>query len=384
MSRDLPATLSQEQTALRDLAREFARREIQPAAAGYDHQPAFPHPIFNKAREMGLLGLNIPEAYGGLGLGSLELALVTEQLAWACAGIAAAISLNALIADTIRLGGDQAQQGRYLSRLAAGEIGAYAVTEPAAGSDVAAIQSRAERQLNGDYLLQGSKTWISNATEASFFIVFAKTDPAAAHRGLTAFVVERDIPGLAVGRPLPKLGQKAAPAAELFLNDVRVSAANRLGEEGSGFRLAMRVFDHSRPMVAAFGVGLIQRCLDESLAYAKERHSMGQPIVEHQAIGHKIAEMAMRGQAARLLTYQAAALLDAGQRNTLQAAYAKAYAADTAMWAAVEAVQIFGGMGYSEEFPVEKLLRDAKLLQIYEGTSEIQRNIIVRELVRGP
>ncbi len=314
-------------------------------------------------------------------MGSLEQAVVTEELAWVCVGITAAITLNALIADTILLGGNEEQKRQYLGRLLAGEIGAYAVTEPGAGSDVANIQSRAEKTAEG-YVLSGSKTWISNATEASFFIVFVKTEPEARHRGITAFVVERDAPGFTVGKKLGKLGQKAAPAAELFLEDVFVPTEARLGEEGSGFGLAMGVFDRSRPMVASFGVGLTQRCLDESVRYGKNRMSMGRPIIQHQAIGHKIAEMGMRGEAARLLTYQAAQLLDAGRLNTLQAAYAKAYAADTAMWAAMEAVQIFGGMGYSTEYPVEKLFRDAKLLQIYEGTSEIQRNIMVRELSR--
>jgi acyl-CoA dehydrogenase len=352
-----------------------------PKAAEHDHTEQYPHQIFQEALKIGLVTGNIPVEFGGAGMGALEQAVVTEELAWACLGITAAITLNALIADTILLGGNEAQKKEYLGRLLSGEIGAYAVTEPGAGSDVANIQSRAERTAAG-YLLNGSKTWISNATEASFFIVFVKTDPEARHRGITAFVIERGTPGFTIGKKLGKLGQKAAPAAELFLENVVVPAEARLGEEGSGFRLAMGVFDRSRPMVASFGVGLTQRCLDESLQYGRERTSMGQPIIQHQAIGHKIADMGMRGEAARLLTYQAAHLLDVGRPNTLQAAYAKAYAADTAMWAATEAVQIFGGMGYSTEYPVEKLFRDAKLLQIYEGTSEIQRNIMVRELSR--
>jgi acyl-CoA dehydrogenase len=350
-------------------------------SAEHDRSEQFPHQIFRDALRIGLVVGNIPADYGGPGMGSLEQAVVTEELAWACVGITAAITLNALIADTILLGGNEEQKRGYLGRLLAGEIGAYAVTEPGAGSDVAAIQSRAE-PTTGGYTLNGNKTWISNATEASFFILFAKTEPEARHRGLTAFLVERDTPGLTIGKKLGKLGQRAAPAAELFFENAFVPASARLGGEGSGFRLAMGVFDRSRPMVASFGVGLTQRCLDESVGYAKERHSMGQPLIQHQAIGHKIADMGMRGEAARLLTYQAAQLLDQERPNTLQAAYAKAYAADTAMWAATEAVQIFGGMGYSTEYPVEKLYRDAKLLQIYEGTSEIQRNIIVRELGR--
>jgi acyl-CoA dehydrogenase len=373
--------LSAEQRLLRGLAHDFVGREVVPAAAGLDRQALFPRELFQKARQLGLVAPNIPERYGGAGLGSVELALVSEQMAWGCAGIAAAINLNALIADTLLIGGSERQKEDYLGRLVAGEIGAYAVTEPGAGSDVAAISSQAT--LNGGhYHLSGNKTWISNATEASFFIVFARVGSEPGHQGISAFLVERETPGLVVGNPLGKLGQKAAPAAELFLEEVSVPATAMLGRPGDGFRIAMQVFDRSRPMVAAFGVGLTQRCLDEALGYARQRVTMGRPIVEHQAVGHKLADMAMRLEAARLLTYQAAWLLDNGQRNTLQAAYAKAFAADTAMWAATEAVQIFGGMGYSTEYPVEKLFRDAKLLQIYEGTSEIQRNIIARELGR--
>ncbi|HSG16949.1 MAG TPA: acyl-CoA dehydrogenase family protein [Anaerolineae bacterium] len=372
--------LTVDQQALRELAGEFARREILPVAGEYDQEARFPRRVFEQALNVGLLSLNIPERYGGAGLGTFDLVLVVEQLAWACTGITAAVTLNALIADAILLGGDEEQRQHYLERLNEGQLGAYAVTEPGAGSDVAGLETRATRRGNG-YVLNGTKTWISNATEAAFFVVFAKTDVTAGHGGLSAFVIGRETAGLEVGRPLGKMGQKAAPAAELFLTDVTIPAQSRLLDEGDGFKLAMQVFDRSRPMVAAFGVGLTQRCLDESLAYAQERHSMGQPIIRHQAIGHKIAEMGLRLEAARLLTYQAARIVDDGRRNTLEAAYAKAYAADTAMWAATEAVQIFGGMGYSTEYPAEKLLRDAKLLQIYEGTSEIQRNIMVRELL---
>lgn len=371
--------LTPEQRQLSELAQTFAGREIRPAATHYDQNPQFPHPIFTKANQVGLIAPNIPEKYGGAGLGAMALCLVSEQLAWGCLGIAAAIGLNGLIADTLLVGGNEAQKEKYLTALASGRIGAYAVTEPAAGSDVAAIQCRASHQ--GDhYQLTGSKTWISNATEADFFIIFAKTDPAGGHRAITAFIVERGTTGLTVGRPLGKLGQKAAPAAELFLDNVTVSPSARLGREGDGFKIAMQVFDCSRPMVAALALGLTRHCLEESLAYAKNRQTMGRPIIEHQAIGFKIAEIGMRLEAARLLTYQAAWLLDNGQPNTLQAAYAKAYASETAVWAANETVQIFGGMGYSTEYPAEKLLRDARLLTIYEGSSEIQRLIMTREL----
>lgn len=373
--------LSAEQRMIRDLAHTFADREIRPVAAEYDRAERFPRPLFERAQELGLLNLTMPEAYGGAGLGGLEQCIVVEQLAWGCVGITAAITINGLVADALLVGATPEQQATYLPRLRAGELGCYALTEPGAGSDVAAITTSARR--DGDaYVLNGAKVWISNATEASFIVLFAKTDPAAGHRGISAFIIERDTPGVTVGHKMGKLGQKAAPTAEIHLDNARVPVSARMGEEGTGFRIAMGVFDRSRPMVAAMGVGVTARCLDEALAYAKTRQTMGRPILEHQAVGHKIAQMGLRLEAARLLTYQAAWLHDSGQRNTLQAAYAKAFAADTAMWAATEAIQVHGGMGYSTEYPVEKLLRDAKVLQIYEGTSEIQHNIMVRELAR--
>ena len=291
--------------------------------------------------------------------------------------------MNALAAEPILLGGSEEQKQQWLPRLTRdGEFASFALTEPGAGSDAAGIRTTAVR--DGDsYVLNGSKMWISNASLASFFVVFAKTDPAAGHKGISAFIVERDSPGLTVGEPLGKLGQRAAPTCEVFFNDVRVPLAQRIGAEGEGFALAMRTFDQSRPMVAAFGLGLVQRCIDEALPYACERKSMGQRLIDHQAIAHKLAEMQIRLEASRLLTYQAAWQADQGQRNTLQASVAKAYTSDAAMWAASEAIQVLGGMGYSTEYPVEKLLRDAKVLQIYEGTSEIQRSIIAREMERN-
>jgi acyl-CoA dehydrogenase len=374
--------LSDEQRMIRELARRFAEREIKPRAAQCDREASFPPDLRERAADLGLLNISVPEAFGGQGLGALEVAIVAEQLARGCVGIAATLGLNTLIADVLLAAGDAEQKRTYLGRLAAGEFGAYAMTEPDAGSDVAAIATSARR--NGDqYVLNGSKVWISNATLASFVIVFAKTDAEAGRRGISAFLLETGTPGFTVGKALGKLGQKAAPAAELFFDEVRIASSARLGAEGDGFSIAMQAFDKSRPMVAAQALGVLQRCLDESLAYATQRRSMGRPIIEHQAVGHKIAEMALRAEAARLLVYQSAWLVDAGKPNTLQAACAKAFAADAAMWAAGEAVQIFGGMGYSTEYPVEKLLRDAKVLQIYEGTSEIQRNIIARELVRS-
>jgi acyl-CoA dehydrogenase len=373
--------LSDEQKLIRHTAREFARKEILPLAAQCDREARFPMEVAAKAREVGLVNLTIPNEYGGSGWGVLEQILVAEELAWACAGIAGGLGLNAIFADVFHVAGSPEQKTAVFGRLLDGEFGAYAVTEPGAGSDVAGIKTRAVRK--GDrYVINGSKVWISNAPLASMFVLFAKTDPDARHQGISAFFVERNTSGLTVGEPLGKLGQRADPAAEVFLNDVEVPASALIDGEGAGFLIAMKVFDRSRPAIAALGVGLMQRCLDESLQYAKTRRTMGKPIIEHQAIAHKLADMAVRTEAGRLLTHQAAWLLDSGRRNTLQAAYAKVFAADSAMWAATEAVQILGGMGYSTEYPVEKLFRDAKVLQIYEGTSEIQRNIIARELGR--
>lgn len=374
--------LNDEQRQIKALARQFADQEILPRAVAADQQQVFPLEVQAKAVELGLVNLTLPERVGGMGLGCFELVLVTEELCRACLGIGTTLCINTLAAQPLVQLGSPAQQERYLSRLTAGGFASFALTEPGAGSDVAGIRTRATR-VEGGWQLNGSKIWISNAPLADFFVVFAKTDVEAGHRGMTAFIVERDSAGLSIGQPMSKLGQRAAPTAEVFFDKLFVPDAQRLGEEGSGFGLAMQVFDHSRPMVAAFGVGLIQRCVDESLAYARTRISMGKPLIEHQAIAHKLAEMQMRLEAARLLTYQAAWMTDQGQRSTLQASIAKAFAADAAMWAATEAIQIFGGMGYSTEYPVEKLFRDAKVLQIYEGTSEIQRNIIAREMLRA-
>jgi len=374
--------LTEEQKLIRDAAREFARAEIQPIAAKCDRDARFPMEIMDKAREVGLVNVTVPEIFGGGGLGVFELALVTQELAWACAGINGALSLNSVIADVFHVAGSTQQKEQIFRRLADGEFGGYALTEPAAGSDVSGITTRAVR--DGDvYVLNGSKVWISNAPLAQFFVVFAKTDPSGGHRGVSAFIVERDAPGLGVGNALGKLGQRAAPASEVFFQNVSVPESARIDDEGDGFLVAMRVFDRSRPMVAAGALGVMQRALDEASEYARTRRTMGKPIIEHQAIGHKLADMAIRAEAARLLVLQAAWLLDNGHRNTLQAAYAKTFAADSAMAVTTEAVQVFGGMGYSTDYPVEKLFRDAKVFQIYEGTSEIQRNIIARELSRS-
>ncbi len=373
--------LTSEQSEIRALARAFADREIAPRAAEFDLAGEFPRELFTRAREIGLLDVTVPETYGGGGLGVLEMVIVIEEIARACSGVGSTMSLNGVTADALLVAATNEQKQHYLTRITDGGFGSYALSEPAAGSDVAGIETSAIR--NGStYVLNGSKVWITNATFASFFVVFAKVDGATGREAITAFLVERDAPGVTVGEKLGKLGQRAAPTAEVFFKGVEVDASAILGREGEGFAIAMRVFDRSRPVVAALALGILRRCLEESVEYAKQRRTMGKPIIRHQAIGHKIANMAIQLRAAQLLTYEAAWLIDQGRPNTSEAAYAKAFAADAAMAAAVDAVQVFGGMGYSTEYAVEKLLRDAKVVQIYEGTSEIQRNIIVRELAR--
>lgn len=371
--------LTEEQSQIQTLAQEFAQKEILPLARSADQHAQFPQQVHQLALELGLLNTSLPAHLGGPGLGALELVLITEAFCHACLGIGTALCINALASEPILIAGTAAQQKHYLGRLQEGAMASFALTEPAAGSDVSGIRSRAKK-VAGGYELSGSKIWISNASLADFLVVFAKTDSEAAHHGMTAFIVPSDAPGLSIAPPISKLGQKAAPTNEVFMEQVFIPDTQRLGEEGSGFKLAMQVFDRSRPMVAAFGVGLIQRCLDESIHYARERVSMGKPILQHQAIAHKIADMRVRLEASRLLCYQSAWLLDDGQNNTLQASMAKLHAADSAMWAATETIQIMGGMGYSTEYAAEKLFRDAKVLQIYEGTSEIQKNIIARSI----
>ncbi|MFN2138546.1 MAG: acyl-CoA dehydrogenase family protein [Candidatus Promineifilaceae bacterium] len=378
--------LTEEQKMIRDLARDFARNEIAPVAEHYDKSHEYPWPVIKKAQEMGLTTMNIPEQFGGLGLTMVEECLVTEELAWGCSGISTAIGVNSLGILPILLAGNQDQKTEYGNRMADGALCAYCVTEPEAGSDVAGIQTTALRDGDG-YVLNGNKTFITGATNANFFTVLAYTDPdlrdtKSRHKGMSFFIVERDWDGVSVGKPFDKMGQHASDTAEVIFENVKVPANFLLGEEGQGFYTAMGVFDHSRPSVASGAVGVAQRATDEAIGYAKERVAMGRPIWQHQAIGHMIADMAMRVEAARLLVWKAAWSVDSGSSNTTAAAFAKGFAADMAMKVCTDAVQVFGGYGYMSEYPVEKLMRDVKIYQIYEGTSQIQREIIVRALFR--
>jgi acyl-CoA dehydrogenase len=373
--------LSEEQQMIQKLARDFAANEMVPYAEYYDKNHEFPWDIVKKAQALGLTVMNIPEKYGGLGLSLFEEVLVGEELAWGCSGIGLCITISNLASLPVLIAGDEAQKEAYLGRLVNGKLASYAITEPGAGSDVANIKATARREGN-EYVINGTKTFISGATVADWYTIFAYTDPEKRYNGISAFLVDRDTPGLSVSKPFDKLGQRASDTAEVALDNVRVPVSNRLGEEGDGFMIAMKVFDRSRPGVAAGAVGIAQRALDEAIKYAKERHTMGRPIYQHQAIGHMIADMAINVQAARLLAWQAAVAIDNGQSNVKQAAMAKAFAADAAMKITIDAVQVFGGYGYMTEYPVEKLMRDIKVYQIYEGTSQIQRNILVRELFR--
>lgn len=375
--------LSEEHKMLQKMAREFAAKEIIPVAEHYDRDAIFPADIYHKARELGLTNMNIPEEYGGVGASVFEECLVSEELGYGCTGISTSVGTNGLAALPIILGGSEKQKAYWLGERIAdkGEFASYCVTEPGAGSNVVGMVTRAERK-NGSYIINGSKTFITNASYANFFTVFAKTDPSGGHRGISCFVVERDTPGLRISKKFDKLGQRASDTAEVIFENVEIPAENILGKEGEGFYLAMKVFDYSRPGVAAAAVGLQRRALEECIKYAQERETFGVPIYQHQAIGHKIADMAIHYDASRLLTWQSAWLLDAGKPDSKRSSYAKAFAADMATRAAVDAVQVFGGYGFMKEYPVEKLLRDVKIFQIYEGTSEIQRNIIVRELFR--
>jgi acyl-CoA dehydrogenase len=378
----LQLELSEDHQMLQSLARDFARKEVIPQAEHYDRSGEWPWDIFNKARKIGLVNLNIPEEYGGVGASVLEECIVGEELAYGCSGIQTALMLNQLAALPMLIAANEKQKEKYFTSLTQeGKIMAYCMTEPDAGSDVAGIKTTAVRK--GDkYILNGTKTWITDGPVASYFTVFAKTDLAARHRGMSCFIVERDFPGVSTSKPLEKLGQHAAQACQVFFENVEVPAENLLGHEGDGFMIGMKVFDKSRPPVAAAATGVARRALDEAVKYAGERTAFGQAIHHYQGVGFMLADMKIRVEAAHALTYKSAWLIDNGKRNTMEAAVAKAYAADAAVLNAVDAVQVFGGNGYSKEYPVEKLMRDAKIYQIYEGTTQIQKSIILRELYK--
>jgi acyl-CoA dehydrogenase len=376
-------SMSEEHQALIESARRFTREKIIPIAAECDREGRFPMEVFKEAWSIGLINPTVPVEYGGAGFGELENALITEELAYGCLGIETSFLANGLALTPIKLGGSEEQKKKYLGMLTSEPVFAsYATSEPDAGSDVAGMKTRVSRH-GDDFVLSGQKCWITNASYASFFVIFATVDPALRHKGIAAFIVDRDTPGLRVGKKEDKLGQRASDTAQIFLDEVVVPKANLLAPEGKGFKLAMETFNQTRPDIGAAATGVMRRCLDECVAYAKERKAFGVPIGQHQLVQAMIAEMAIRAEGTRLLYQKAAWNLDHGVRDPIVSSFAKAYGADSAMQTAIDAVQVFGGNGYVREYPVEKLMRDAKVLQIYEGTSQIQRLVIAKQLLGG-
>mmetsp|Transcript_1784 Transcript_1784/g.2679 ORF Transcript_1784/g.2679 Transcript_1784/m.2679 type:complete len:416 (-) Transcript_1784:736-1983(-) len=380
-TRSISFDMTEDQRAFQDLARKFAKEEMIPKAAEYDQTMQYPEEIFDKAWELGLVNTHIGEKYGGMGLGCLENVIIMEELAYGCTGMMTAIEANSLAQMPVIVGGNDEQKKKYLGRMTEAPLkAAYGVTEPGAGSDVAGIQTTAVKK--GDkYVLNGQKMWITNGGVANWYFVLAKTDPAAGPKGMTGFIVEADSPGITVGRKEINMGQRCSDTRGITFENVEVPAENVLGSEGQGFKIAMAAFDNTRPPVAIGAVGLARRAMDEALKYSQERTTFGQPICNYQAINFMLADMAMGIESSRLLTYKAATEIDAGRRNTYYASMAKVFASEVANKTAADAVQIFGGNGYNTEYPVEKLMRDAKIYTIYEGTSQIQRVIIQREIL---
>ena len=374
-------TLSEEQESLRQLAREFARKEIAPHAAHHDATGEFPREVCRKAWELGLMNTHVPEELGGLGLGVFEGCLINEELAAGCSGISTAMEANTLASAPVLVGGSDEQKKTWLAPLLEElRFAAYCVTEPNAGSDVQGIRTRAVRK--GDaYVLNGEKMWITNGSVADWYFVVAYTDPSAGTKGMSAFIVPRETDGIEVGKKERNMGQRASDTRAITFRDVVVPAGHRIGEEGQGWLLAMKAFDRTRPTVSAGAVGVGRAAMEHAIRYAQERSTFGKPIAEHQAVAFMIADMAKDLEASRLLVWKSAWLVDNGHPNTQFASYAKAMAADTCMRVTTDAVQIFGGYGYNTEYPVEKLMRDAKVFQIYEGTSQIQRLIIARSIL---
>jgi len=374
-------SLTDEQKELQKLAREFAQNEIAPKAAHHDETGEFPMEILRQGWEIGLMNTHVPEAYGGLGLGVLEGCLIGEEIAAACSGIGTAMEANQLAEAPIIVGGSEEQKRQWLTPMTERfGLAAYAVTEPGAGSDVSGIRTTA-RKVGSEYVINGAKMWITSAGVADWYFVLALTNPARGPRGMSAFIVPRETPGLEVGKKEPTMGQRASDTRGITFTDVVVPEANRVGGEGRGWFLAMKAFEHTRPVVAAAAVGVARAALEHAVRYARQRQAFGKSISQQQAIAFMIAEMARDIEASRLLVWRSAWKIDQGQGSLLDAAYAKLMAADTCMRVTTDAVQIFGGYGYSREYPVEKLMRDAKVFQIYEGTSQIQRHIIASEIL---
>lgn len=376
--------LDETQAMLKELAHEFVIDEVRPHAEHWDQESTYPLEAIKSAHEMGLLNLHIPEEYGGPGFGSMEEVLVNEELAWGDPGFATAAYATALASAPIITGATDEQKEVWLRKIAEeGALASYAVTEPEAGSDVAAIKTTAI-QDGDEYVINGSKMWITGAGYADFFFVLAKTDPDAGYRGMSGFIVEKDAEGFSLGKKEGNMGQRCSDTRSITFDDVRVPANHLIGEsESGGWMNAMKAFDMSRPNIAAHATGLARAAFEHALQYSNERKTFGKPLHQHQAVQFMLADMKTKIEAARLLTWKSAQEFDQGIRNTESAAHAKRFAADIAMEVTTDAVQVYGGYGYSEEYPVARLMRGAKVMQIYEGSSQVQRMIIGREMTKS-
>jgi acyl-CoA dehydrogenase len=374
-------TLTDEQKDLRELAHSFAEKDIRPVAWEYDKDGTWPQDVIEKAWEVGLMNTHIPEEYGGPGLDYFSGCLIEEEMGWGCSGIGTSLMCNGLATAPIAIGGSDETKKKYLGMLTEEpKLASFCLTEPDAGSDVSGMRTTAVK-MGDEYVINGSKCFITNGGYADYYTVYAKTDKDAGHKGITAFVVDRELDGVTVDKKEDKLGQRASNTATISFNDVRIPKENMLGEENHGFKLAMMTLDRTRPGVAAMAVGIARAAFEFATEYSKERVQFGVPIAMHQAIQFMIADMATKIEASRLLVWQSGVLLDQGKRNTLASSHAKRFAADTAMEVTTDAVQVYGGYGFIKEYPVEKLMRDAKIMQLYEGTSQIQRLVIAREVL---
>src|SRR5919109_2587898 len=375
-------SLTTEQQDIRELARDFAEREVKPRAEAIDHNGEFPRDLLEKAAQLGLMGILVPDAYEGAGLDHLSFAIVIEEVARFCASTAGILDVHGSVGtEPIVEFGSEEQKQRWLPHLAQGKkLAAFALTEPEAGSDAAHLKTTAVRG-DGGYVLNGTKIFITNAGEAQLYVLMATTRPGSGADGITTFLVNGDNPGLKVGPKFKKMGLNGSAIAEVQLDDCHIEEENRLGEEGQGFRIAMQALDRGRIGISAQAVGLAQGALDDAISYARERKQFGKPIAEFQSIQNKVADKAVKVRAARLMTWEAAALCDAGRPFTKEASMAKLFATDAAMDITLDALQVFGGYGYLEEYPMARRVRDAKACQIYEGTKQIQRVVIARELV---
>ena len=371
-------TLTDEQKSMREMSHEFAEKEIRPVAWEYDRDGTWPQEIIDKAWELGLMNGHLPTEYGGAGLGSLDSVVIEEEIAWGCSGIGTSLTCNSLATAPVILAASAELKKEYLGRLSEGPLlASFCLTEPDAGSDVSGMKTNAVRK--GDkWVVNGSKCFITNGEYADWYTVYAKTDKEAGHRGISCFIIPRDA-GVVVDKHEDKMGQRASNTATISFNDVEIPLDHLVGEENKGFKIAMMTLDRTRPGVAAMATGVARAAMEFAIDYSKERVQFGVPIAMHQAIQFIVADMATKVHLARLATWHSAVLLDQGKRNTLESSHAKRFAADTAMEVTTDAVQVYGGYGFIKDYPVEKLMRDAKILQLYEGTAQIQRLVIARE-----